>query len=267
MNILPRPLSPSQDRCEDRSAAGACPHLRPPARHQRGHMLRSRPARHRPDFPHQGVDAWDVAANDPKAAPLAPDLPHGHLHPQRLTRWSCAGVRHGPPRWTTTWSTCGREQRPGRRDGHARRRPQGPRVHRRARPGHHGQDQRPSRSRTRRRPPPRDSGWIGKTALFVSPGVRAGRARPPTPPTLPSRPARQPVRMNTCSACRECAGRRARPAAAATCTGRQAWRATSFDAGACRHHMNAFHERRTDDLRHLHRRLPVLRRSLLTPPA
>ena len=37
-----------------------------------------------------------------------------------------------------------------------------------------------------------------------------------------------------------------------------------FDAGACRHHMTLFTERRGGDLRHLHRRLPV-RAAALTP--
>ena len=82
-------------------------------------------------------------------------------------------------------------------------------------------------------------GWIGKTALFVSPEFGPA-VRLATVFTDLELPAGEPVRESSCGACRECVD-----ACPAGCGRDVQWRPGMardllFDAGACRHHMTSF---------------------------
>ena len=82
-------------------------------------------------------------------------------------------------------------------------------------------------------------GWIGKTALFVSPEFGPA-VRLATVFTDLELPAGEPVRESRCGACRECVD-----ACPAGCGRDVLWqpgmaRELLFDAGACRHHMSLF---------------------------
>ncbi len=201
------------------------------------------------------VDAWGVAANEPRL-PQAPDHPTAISILMRLDPLVVRGLRHGPTPGLPA-GVPAREQRARRRHRYARRRAQGARPRRRARAGHHGA--RPtatSRSRTRRRPPQAGLGWIGKTALFVSPEFGPA-VRLATVFTDLELPTGEPVTESRCGDCRACVD-----ACPAGCGRDVLWRPGMarellFDAGACRRHMTLFTERRGGDLRHLHRRLPV----------
>ena len=82
-------------------------------------------------------------------------------------------------------------------------------------------------------------GWIGKTALFVSPGFGPA-VRLATVFTDLLLPAGEPVRNSACGTCRECVA-----ACPAGCGRDVLWRAGMkreelFDAAACRHHMTRY---------------------------
>ena len=104
-------------------------------------------------------------------------------------------------------------------------------------------------------------GWIGKTALFVSPEFGPA-VRLATVFTDLDLPAGEPVTEGRCGDCTDCVD-----ACPAGCGRDVAWRAGMrrdelFDASACRHHMTQYTEHRAADLRHLHRRLPALAQGL-----
>ncbi len=82
-------------------------------------------------------------------------------------------------------------------------------------------------------------GWIGKTALFVSPEFGPA-VRLATVFTDLELPAGEPIRTGRCGACRDCVD-----ACPAGCGRDVQWRAGMardelFDAGACRHQMTLF---------------------------
>ena len=82
-------------------------------------------------------------------------------------------------------------------------------------------------------------GWIGKTALFISPAFGPA-VRLATVFTDLELPAGEPVVESRCGDCRECVD-----ACPAGCGRDVLWRPGMarellFDAGACRHHMTQF---------------------------
>ena len=104
-------------------------------------------------------------------------------------------------------------------------------------------------------------GWIGKTALFVSPEFGPA-VRLATVFTDLDLPAGEPVTEGRCGDCTDCVD-----ACPAGCGRDVAWRAGMrrdelFDASACRHHMTQYTGIEPADLRHLHRRLPALAQGL-----
>ena len=184
------------------------------------------------------VDAWGVAANDPEA-PSGAGLPHGHLRPHaagstgraRAAPWTHAGLPAGVP---------AREHRARRRHGHAGRRAQGARPRRRARAGRrwtktNGDQPFPHKTAATQS----GLGWIGKTALFISPEFGPA-VRLATVFTDLALPAGEPVVESRCGDCRDCVD-----ACPAGCGRDVLWRPGMarellFDAGACRHHMTLF---------------------------
>ena len=183
------------------------------------------------------VDAWGVAANEPRL-PGAPDYPVAIAILMRLDPLVVRGLTHGPTldyqqeyfrvNWRSTtppgpWSTSSRCTATG---------PSGCRP--------------PSTSPTATKPFPHKTaatsaglGWIGKTALFVSPQFGPA-VRLSTVFTDLELPAGEPVVESGCGACRECVD-----ACPAGCGRDVLWRPGMareelFDAGACRHHMTSF---------------------------
>ncbi len=214
-------------------------------RHTIGQLLRTK-----------DVDAWGVASNDPRL-PLAPDLPIAISMLMRIDPLVVRGLRHGPTEdyeeeylrlnvalddATQTLVDVLRVPRPRGRAcrRHARR-------HRQRRPPF------PHKSAATRA----GLGWIGKTALFVSPEFGPA-VRLSTVFTDLDLPAGEPVTERLLRATAGSAWTPAPPAAARTCCGAPGMaREVLFDAGACRHQMTPLQRRRLADLRHLHRRLPV----------
>jgi epoxyqueuosine reductase len=180
------------------------------------------------------VDAWGVAANDP-TLPLAPDYPTAISILMRLDPLVVRGLRHGP---TLDYQqeylrvNVALDDATGtlvdvlRVHGHAAERVQATAEETN---GHQPFPHKTAATSA-------GLGWIGKTALFVSPefGPAVRLATVFTDLTLP---AGEPVRESRCGACRECVD-----ACPAGCGRDVLWRPGVarehlFDAGACRHHM------------------------------
>ncbi len=183
------------------------------------------------------VDAWGVAANDP-ALPLAPAYPTAISMLMRLDPLVVRGLTHGP--------TLDYEQEYLRVNialddatgtlvdvltvhGHAAERVQAT--------VEESNGHKPFPHKTAATSA--GLGWIGKTALFVSPEFGPA-VRLATVFTDLELPAGEPVVESRCDACRECVD-----ACPAGCGRDVLWRPGMardelFDAAACRHHMTHF---------------------------
>jgi epoxyqueuosine reductase QueG len=195
-------------------------------RHAIGHVLHTKE-----------VDAWGVAANDPRL-PLAPDLPRAIAVLVRLDPLIVRGLRHGP---TQEYEQEYRRVNAALDDatgtlvdvlrvhGHA--------AVRVAATTAEGNGGKPFPHKTAATSA--GLGWIGKTALFVSPEFGPA-VRLATVFTDLELPAGAPVRESSCGECRACVD-----ACPAGCGRDVLWqpgmaRELLFDAGACSHHMAHF---------------------------
>lgn len=183
----------------------------------------------------QGSEAWGVAANEP-ALPLAPDLPRAVSILMRIDPKVLRGMRHGP---TEDYQDEYRRLN-GALDAataalvallgdHGHEAVAVPAT------GEDGEAFFPHKTAATQA----GLGWIGKTALFVSPefGPAVRLATVFTDLLLPTG---EPVREGRCGACRACVD-----ACPAGCGRDVDWRAGMardelFDASACRHHMDQY---------------------------
>ena len=183
------------------------------------------------------VDAWGVAANDPRL-PLAPECPTAISILIRLDPLVVRGLRHGPTQdYHQEYLRVNIALDDAsdtlvdvlKMHGHAAERVQAT-----------------AEKLNGDKPFPHKTaatssglGWIGKTALFVSPEFGPA-VRLATVFTDLELPAGEPVREGRCGACRECVD-----ACPAGCGRDVQWRPGMarellFDAPACRHHMTLF---------------------------
>ena len=183
------------------------------------------------------VDAWGVAANDPRL-PLAPDYPTAISMLMRLDPLVVRGLRHGPtPDYQQEYLrlNVALDDATGTLVDVLR-------VH-----GHAAERVPATMDETNgHRPFPHKTaatsaglGWIGKTALLISPEFGPA-VRLATVFTDLELPPGEPVRESRCGACRACVD-----ACPAGCGRDVQWRPGMarellFDAGACRHHMSLF---------------------------
>jgi len=195
-------------------------------RHAIGHILRTKE-----------VDAWGVAANEPRL-PLAPGLPRAIAILMRLDPLVVRGLHHGPTRdYEQEYlrlngaldDATGTLVDVLRVHGHA--------AERVAATTDDGNGGKPFPHKTAATSA--GLGWIGKTALFVSPEFGPA-VRLATVFTDLELPAGDPVRESSCGECRACVD-----ACPAGCGRDVLWqpgmaRELLFDAGACRHHMAHF---------------------------
>lgn len=195
-------------------------------RHAIGHVLRTKE-----------VDAWGVAANRPRL-PLAPDLPTAIAILMRLDPLVVRGLRHGPTQHYEQEylrvngaldDATGTLVEVLRVHGHA--------AERVAATTDGGNGGKPFPHKTAATSA--GLGWIGKTALFVSPEFGPA-VRLATVFTDLELPAGEPVRESSCKECRACVD-----ACPAGCGRDVLWqpgmaRELLFDAGACHDHMAHF---------------------------
>jgi len=183
------------------------------------------------------VDAWGVAANDPPL-PGAPDYPIAISILMRLDPLVVRGIKHGP--------TIDYEQEYLRLNG-ALDDATGTLVDVLKVHGYRAERVRATLDGTNgERPFPHKTaatsaglGWIGKTALFISPQFGPA-VRLATIFTDLELPPGEPVVQSRCGDCRACVD-----ACPAGCGRDVLWRPGAprdqlFDAGACRHHMTSF---------------------------
>jgi epoxyqueuosine reductase len=183
------------------------------------------------------VDAWGVAANDP-SLPQAPDYPIAISILMRLDPLVVRGLRHGPTQdyqqeylrvnialddATDTLVDVLKVH------GNTAERVQA------TMDGANGGKPFPHKTAATQA----GLGWIGKTALFISPEFGPA-VRLATVFTDLELPAGEPVVESDCGACRDCVD-----ACPAGCGRDVQWRPgiareLLFDAGACRHHMTLF---------------------------
>lgn len=203
-------------------------------RHTIGQLLRTR-----------DIEAWGVAANVPALAPCAPDLPFAVSLLMHIDPAVVRGLRHGP---TADYAAeyhrlnAKLDEATGMlvaylRD-HGRTAEATPATMRGTdgdgRQGR-GHDVFPHKTAATRA----GLGWIGKTALFVSPDFGPA-VRLATVFTDLQLPLGTPVEEGECGDCRACVD-----ACPAGCGRDVHWRAGMeldelFDAGACRHHMDLY---------------------------
>ena len=183
------------------------------------------------------VDAWGVAANDPRL-PLAPEYPTaisilieaGPAGRAGAASRPHAGLPSGVPRANIALDDAsGTLVDVLRAHGHAAERVQATAEK------FNGDKPFPHKTAATSA----GLGWIGKTALFVSPEFGPA-VRLATVFTDLELPAGEPVRESGCGDCRECVD-----ACPAGCGRDVQWRPGMarellFDAGACRHHMALF---------------------------
>ena len=174
------------------------------------------------------VDAWGVAANDPRL-PLAPEYPTAISILMRLDPLVVRGLRHGPTQdYHQEYLRANTAL-----DDASSTLVEVMRVH------GHAAERVPATAEKLNgdKPFPHKTaatsaglGWIGKTALFVSPEFGPAYAWRPSSPISNCRPANPSGRAVAATAGR--AWTRARPGAAATCSGGRAWRASSSSTPA-----------------------------------
>jgi epoxyqueuosine reductase len=195
-------------------------------RHAIGHVLRTKE-----------VDAWGVAANEPRL-PLAPDAPTAIAILMRLDPLVVRGLRHGP---TQDYEQEYLRVNEALDDATGTLvdvlRAHGQTAERVAATTGDGNGGKPFPHKTAATSA--GLGWIGKTALFVSPEFGPA-VRLATVFTDLELPAGEPVRESSCGECRDCVD-----ACPAGCGRDVLWqpgmaRELLFDAGACRHHMARF---------------------------
>ena len=194
-------------------------------RHAIGELLRTKE-----------IDAWGVAANTPRM-PQAPDLPVAISMLMRIDPQVVRGLRHGP---TEDYQEEYLRLNVSLDDATATL-ADALRVH-----GYAAERVVATGSSNGSRPFPHKTaatsaglGWIGKTALFVSPefGLAVRLATVFTDRELP---AGEAITEGDCADCRACVD-----ACPAGCGRDVQWRAGMprdelFDAGACRHQMTLF---------------------------
>ncbi len=180
------------------------------------------------------VDAWGVAANDPRL-PQAPAYPTAISILMRLDPLVVRGLRYGPTQDyhqeylrvnSALDDATGTLVDVLKVHGHAAERVQATMEKTN---GHKPFPHKTAATQS-------GLGWIGKTALFVSPEFGPA-VRLATVFTDLGLPTGEPVRESSCGACRECVD-----ACPAGCGRDVQWRPGMardllFDAGACRHHM------------------------------
>jgi epoxyqueuosine reductase len=196
-------------------------------RHTIGQVLRTK-----------DVDAWGVAANEPRL-PGAPDLPIAVSLLMRIDPLVVRGLRHGPT--ADYYEEYLRLN--AALDDATMTLVDVLRVH-----GHEADRVVATGGGNGSQPFPHKTaatsaglGWIGKTALFVSPefGPAVRLASVFTDLELPTG---EPIAEGRCGDCRECVD-----ACPAGCGRDVQWRAGMarellFDASACRHHMTLFRD-------------------------
>jgi epoxyqueuosine reductase len=196
-------------------------------RHTIGQLLRTK-----------GVDAWGVARNDPRL-PLAPDHANAISMLMRVDPFVVRRLGHGPTQdYEREYArlnvalddAAGTLADVLRVHGHAAEN-----VPATAAGGANGHHPFPHKTAATSA----GLGWIGKTALFVSPDFGPA-VRLATVFTDLDLPAGEPVREGRCGTCRDCVD-----ACPAGCGRDVAWRAGMpreelFDATACRHQMSLF---------------------------
>jgi epoxyqueuosine reductase QueG len=201
-------------------------------RHTIGQFLRAR-----------GVEAWGVAANDPPL-PLAPALPRALSMLMRIDSGVLRGMRHGPTEEycveylrlnaaldAATAALAGTLREHGNQAVALPATMPDPS----ATGGDNGDGPFPHKTAATAA----GLGWIGKTALFVSPDFGPA-VRLATVFTDLDLPAGEPVMEGRCDDCTDCVD-----ACPAGCGRDVAWRAGMrrdelFDAPACRHHMKQY---------------------------
>ena len=195
-------------------------------RHAIGQILRTK-----------GVDAWGVAVNDPRS-PQAPDYPTAISILMRLDPLVVRGLRHGPtPDYQQEYQrvNIALDDATGtlvdvlEAHGHAAERV--PATMGKAN-GHKPFPHKTAATRA-------GLGWIGKTALFVSPEFGPA-VRLATVFTDLELPYGEPVTESRCGDCRACVA-----ACPAGCGRDVLWRPGMarellFDAGACSRHLSLF---------------------------
>jgi epoxyqueuosine reductase QueG len=183
------------------------------------------------------VDAWGVAANQPRL-PGAPDYPVAISILMRLDPLVVRGLKHGPtPDYQQEYSRVNAAL-----DDATGTLVEVLQVH-----GHRAERVQATFDKSNgAKPFPHKTaatsaglGWIGKTALFVSPQFGPA-VRLSSVFTDLELPAGEPVVTSSCGACRRCVD-----ACPAGCGRDVLWRPGMarehlFDAGACRHHMTNF---------------------------
>jgi len=194
-------------------------------RHAIGQLLRTKE-----------IDAWGVAANTPRL-PQAPDLPVAISMLMRIDPLVVRGLRHGPTEDyqeeylrlnLSLDDATGTLADALRVHGHAAERVA-------ATGGSNGSQPFPHKTAATSA----GLGWIGKTALFVSPEFGPA-VRLATVFTDLELPAGEAITEGGCGACRACVD-----ACPAGCGRDVQWHAGMprdelFDAGACRHQMTLF---------------------------
>jgi epoxyqueuosine reductase QueG len=188
----------------------------------------------------QGVEAWGVAANDPQL-PLAPALPRAVSIAMRIDPGVLRGMRHGPTedyrdeylRLNDALDAATEALAAMLRDhGHKAVALPATTSDSASALGADGDGRFPHKTAATKA----GLGWIGKTALFVSPEFGPA-VRLATVFTDLELPPGEPVTAGRCDACTACVG-----ACPAGCGRDVTWRAGMpldelFDASACRHHM------------------------------
>jgi epoxyqueuosine reductase QueG len=193
-------------------------------RHAVGQFLRAR-----------GIEAWGVAANDPPL-PLAPALPRAVSVLMRIDPGVLRGMRHGPTEdYRDEYLRLNRSldaataALAGMLRDHGREATPVPAT------GSESDGLFPHKTAATSA----GLGWIGKTALFVSPDFGSA-VRLATLFTDLDLPVGEPITDGRCGACRACVD-----ACPAGCGRDVDWRAGMarddlFDASACRHHMQGY---------------------------
>lgn len=201
-------------------------------RHTIGQVLRAR-----------GVDAWGVAANTPRL-PLALDLPRAVSVLMRIDHAVLHGMRHGPTAdYQEEYLRLNRDLDAAtaalaatlREHGHEAVAIPATTADSDALLGTNGDRPFPHKTAATAA----GLGWIGKTALFVSPEFGPA-VRLATVFTDLELPPGEPVTAGACGTCRACVD-----ACPAGCGRDVEWRAGMpldelFDASACRHHMSQY---------------------------
>lgn len=183
----------------------------------------------------QGCEAWGVAANDP-ALPLAPPLPRAVSILMRIEPGVLHGMRHGPTEdYQAEYRRLNRSLDAAAGALAALLRDHGCQAVTVPATGPDEYGSFPHKTAAT----VAGLGWIGKTALFVSPEFGPA-VRLATVFTDLSLPPGEPVTKGRCGTCRACVD-----ACPAGCGRDVDWRAGMaldelFDASACRHHINHY---------------------------